>query len=334
MAQIEYTPFNIISARDPIIDLGDEILITGGLATSETGLVMSISYKLTGYTFQGYGANPALTDSRSSTDKSVTGINKSINKSDRIEFSQFINADTITIKENRETEIGHLYFAVGQTSDAETWTELKMRTSYNEDRRAGFELVYYLDGEEITAYHPVEEWEDVGDETELELQGTTLVFQTVEREGTDCIHTANFHYHLRNLSPDTSHIFRVKARGLNGEEFIDTNGAHILVWAQSMKEQEGWIGIIEAKDTFPVYPIKGLGIFGTLSDEVSFKYGDKITTEDGDILTDESGSQLTTENIQDLTRATILDGTETVPIIQDGDTVTVTTQEIADAGNS
>jgi ribosome-associated translation inhibitor RaiA len=331
VARIKYTPFSIISARDPAWDLGDRLRISGGIATNETGCIMATSYKLTGYTFQGYGGNPALTDSRSSTDKSVTGISKSTDKTDKIFFSQFINAAPITIEENREKEIGHLYFTVGQTVDVETWLELKLKATLSPERRAGLRIAYYLDGQEIMAYHPEEIWEDTGAETELYLVGTILHIGTSESTEHENTHTVNYHYHLRNISPDTPHIWRVKATGLEGTEFIDTNGAHILLWAQGMKEQEGWQGIIEAKDSFPLYPIKGLKIAGTLSETVTFKKGDKILTEDGDILAAEDGDSITTANIEDLPDAEELDGTEYVPIVQNGDTVKATTQDITES---
>lgn len=270
VAQIQFTPFAISSARDASFDLGDKITLTGGLLTSETGLIMCLSYKLRVCTFHGYGGNPALTDSRSSTDKSVTGVSKSNKEKDnKIEFLQYINAATKTITKNRTTEIGHLYFQVRQTADVEIWTELKMRTWLDSKRKGGIRLEYFLDGEEI-AYHPEEEWQDSGEEPDIYLEGATLIFDT-QADGEDeaHTHTANFHYHLRNVSPNTAHIFRVKATGLDGTEFIDTAGAHILLWAQGMKEQDAWEGIIDATDGFPLYPIRGLKIGGTISETVT-----------------------------------------------------------------
>lgn len=274
VAQIQYTPFAISSARDASFDLGDKIKLTGGLVTEETGCIMAASYKIRACTFYGYGGNPALTDSRSSTDKSVTAVSKATKDTgNKIQFIQFINAATHTINKNQTEEIGHLYFQVGQTSDVEIWTELKLRTWLSPERKAGIQLDYFLDGEEITAYHPVEEWHDEGFEPDIYLEEDVLVFDTETASDEAKTHTISFHYHLRNLSPNTLHIWRVKATGLEGIEFLDTGCAHILLWAQSMKEQEGWIGLIEAKDSFPIYPIKGMSILGDISEEVT------ITTE-------------------------------------------------------
>lgn len=275
VAEIQFSPFAVNSARDPIFDLGDIIYFTGGIAQEVTSCVMAFSYKVDTYSFEGYGDNPDLTDARSGTDKSVTALSKKQeDKVNEVEFVQYINAAPVSVAKGQQQDVGRMHFQVGKTSDVEFWVELKLQTTLNDASQAGFELTYYLDGEEITAYHPVHEITDIGAKPEFELVGETLKFRSVSAAGETRIQTLNFHFHLTNISPKTVHIWRVKITGREGVEFIDTGCARMVLWAQGMAEPGEWIGLIEAKDVFPLYPIKGMSLFGSMADAAT------VTTEE------------------------------------------------------
>ena len=330
---IRYTPFSVVSARDPIFDLGDLIVFTGGMANEETGCIMALSYKLDSYAFEGYGGNPELSSARSKTDKAVTGNKKSEEKNIPIDFGYYVNIAPLTIRKNQEVTIGQLNFGLSKDTDVETWVELKLETTQSDDRKKGIKLHYYLDGQEITAYNPVEEWEDLGIRTDFTLDNETLVFSSYPEEALDNYHTVNFQFHLVNITAAQMHTWKVTAESTNGVEIVDTECGHIVIWAEGLKSEKDWEGLFKANDTYPVYPIMGMPIFDTIEEVVNVTVSgeaDTIITEDGDNLTTEAGANITTANINDLPNASTLDGTEYIPIVQNGSTVKITTQDLAD----
>jgi len=269
--KIRYTPFYVNSARDPIFDLGDCIVFTGGMANGETGTIMSLDYKIDNYTFEGYGGNPELTDSRNRTDKSVTRQKKSSDdKTTKIKFVEAVNVSPITIREGEMQDVGFVRFGLEEDSDIETWVELKILTTFNEDAEAGILVTYFLDGEEITAYHPVEEWQDKGMIPDFELEDDMLVFSMSDttEDADPKTHTVNLQYHLTNISSASSHTWKVSVTGLGGVEVINTECSHVVLWSQGLKKDNEWIGLIQATDNIPVYPINGLSLFGEFTEDV------------------------------------------------------------------
>jgi len=302
IAKIQFTPFHVTSARDPIFDLGDKIIFTGGMAQGETCCIMSLDYKIDSFTFEGYGDNPALSDSRSATDKSVTGSKRSQKKDEKLKFAYYVNAGQINIHKNQETEIGHLRFGLGEDVDVETWVELKLKTdlsSVEALKQAGIAVKYYLDGQEV-AYQPVEEWQVKTGTSGLYLLNNVLHFSSQTASETEQVHTVNFNYHTPQLASAMSHIWRVAVVGLEGDMIIDTGDAHIVVWAQSLKGDSEWIGRIEARDEIPFYLFGTLDLFSELTEDVIIRglapvEIDDLITEDGDDLTTEDDDDLTTE---------------------------------------
>lgn len=302
IAKIQFTPFHVTSARDPIFDLGDKIIFTGGMAQGETCCIMSLDYKVDSFTFEGYGDNPALTDSRSATDKSVTGSKKSKTKEQKIKFAYYVNAGQIKIHKNQETEVGYIRFGLADDVECETWVELKIKTdpdSVASDEQSGIMLKYYLDGQ-LIAYQPIDQWQIKGGKCRIYLQNNVLHFTTQAAQATEHIHTVSYNYHTPQLASSMSHIWRVSVVGLNGEQTIETGDAHILIWAQSLKGDSEWIGRIEAEDTIPCYQFDTLELIGTITDAVSVTFegtisGMNIITENGDNIITEDGNRLTTE---------------------------------------
>ena len=298
VAKIKFMPFTVASARDPIFELGDEVLFTGRLSGTEHGCIMAATYKVDGCAFEGYGDNPALTYSRSSTDKSVTGVKKNKDKGLNINFVKFVNAGDIIIRKNQTTDIGIVNFGVLKATEVEARIEIKLKATPSTEGDSGILLTYYLDGEEITAYHPIQEWNDKGTSATLRLVGETLHFSSAV-EMRDYVHTVAHHYHLTNITETNAHTWRVTATGLNGTEIIETGDARIVLWAQGMIEEKGWIGRIDAADEIPVFEIATLELYGDYTDEAEISLqggtgGNYIVTENGDKIVTENGDYLIT----------------------------------------
>lgn len=296
LMQIRYTPSSISMLNDPCYELGDTIRYIGGIAGTESDLcVMRFDYTYgQKYTVTTFGENPSANGAKSRGEKS--GSSSSSDKPKlSINFAKFINADQITINEGVEVDIGKIDFAVVEDSEVEAWCELKLNVTSNSDGDAGILITYYYDGEEVTEYHPVEEWRD-GSAFDWSYDGYGLVF-TKTTGSTESEKTVNFHYHINAVEAGRAHIWKVTATGVNGVEVINTGDAHIVLWAQGMMSSEKFNGYISCVDEFPVYDFGVLDIFGTLSENVTVAASlpEKLITENGDYIVTESGDNIMTE---------------------------------------
>lgn len=295
---IQYSPFYVNSARDPIFDLGDRVVFEGGMAQGEEGCIMSLSYRLDNFCFEGYGDDPALTNSRSKTDKSVTGAKRSKSKEDKInvDFATFINADDITIGAGQEEEVGYIRFGVANTTDVESWIEIKLDATLI-DGKAGVMMTYYFDNEEIIEYHPVEEWR--GAAVTLDLDDTTMVYDSSPEGIATSTHTIGFHYHFMNVDPEREHTITYKLKSLDGEEYIDVGCVHATVWAEGLLNEDKFTGTIRATDEIPMYEFGTLELLDDIDEDVTVggivpPVTEYLVTEDGDYLVTEDGDRLIT----------------------------------------
>lgn len=325
--RLNWTPFETSLLSNLIYDLGDGVDCINGIAGDETlhCCIMSIDWTFKELTkFRGYGADPSLSSGKSKTDKALGGVKNSV-EGVRIEFTKYINSRTYTLTDEEQT-IADVRFALTSQNDVEIWDELKI----NAADTTKLTLFYYLDGELIDSYTPVDTWKSGG--VVLYVEGTTLCFESTS--GSEMSEkTVNYHYHLSDVTANIPHTWRVTAKAEpSGSVIIGTGDEHLVIWAPGMVGGDEWTGYIPAEDNVPFLPFDPLELFGTLSDSVVVEAndGDDLTTETGDRMTDEVGGYITTGNIEDLPDADPLDGTEYIPIVQDGATVKTTAQDIAD----
>lgn len=327
---IAWTPFETSLLSNLVYDLGDLVECQNGIAGGEplTCCIMSIDWTFKELTkFQGYGAEPSLSAGKSQTDKALNGVKNSV-EGERVQFTKFVNSTQYTLTDEEQT-IAELRFALTSTNDVETWDEIKFLASSS----AKLTLFYYLDGELVEVYNPVDTW--TGGGVRLWVEGTTLCFSHVSSSGM-VEKTENYHYHLNDVPGGTQHTWRITAKAEpSGSVIIDVGDEHVVLWAPGMVGEDQWNGFISAEDEIPFLLFDPLEIFGTLTDSATVTAIDPggdydLTTETGDNITTESGALITTGNIEDLPDADPLDGSEYIPIIQDDATVKTTAQDIAD----
>lgn len=326
---IQYTPATISMLGDPCYDLGDTIRYVGGLAGTQCDLcVMRFDYTYgQRYSITTFGENPKADGAKSRAEKSANA--SSSKDTDNIEFAKYVNAEDYLIG-NTETEIAKVRFALVNPREVETWTEVK----FNATSPAKITVRYYLDGQLIEAYTPEETWGDGG--ALLWVEDEVLHYKS-SNPGGSMLHTANFHYHLTGIDAGITHKWEVTITTDTGEIYIPIDGVHTVMWAPSMIGENQWKGFLEAKDEVPFLKFKPLDLLGDLADDADLQIsiGEmNIITESGDNLVTESGDDITTGNIEDLPDADPLDGSEYLAIVQNGETVKITTQDIADLDES
>lgn len=250
VSQIRYTPFYVNSARDPIFELGDEINFTGGISANSVGCVMSYSFSLTNYNFEGYGDNPALVNARSKTDKNIAGLLQSTVENE-VTYYNYANVEALTFGSEQEVEIARIAFNSAQLTTVKIMHEFIFDMLANLASDCSYELRYYLDNE-LLSYSPSER---VGG-----LQGisTGMSEFTITRD---------FFYILKEVEPNVRHTWRVTiiTHGVNSTT-IDVNHAHVTIEGQRLYGDNYFDGYLEAKDDITVIPYGYLGLV-SVSDE-------------------------------------------------------------------
>lgn len=278
VAQIQYTPFYVNSARDPIYDLGDEINFTGGISGNSTGCVMALGFTLTNYNFEGYGDDPALANARSKTDKNIAGIMQSTTENE-VTYYNFTNLEALTFGSEQEVEIANLSFTSAQQTTVKIMHEFIMDMIADLSSDCSYELRYYLDNE-LLSYSPSER---VGG-----IQGSST-------GTTEFTITRDLFYILKDVEPNVRHTWKVAIITHNiNSTTIDVEHAHVTLEGQRLYSDNYFDGYIEASDNLTVVPYGYLGLV-SVSDEAEVNLdidATPVTVSDNINLYDISNVQL------------------------------------------
>lgn len=264
VAEIQYTPFYMNSARDPIFDLGDEIPFTGGISGGCTGCVMAYTYSLDNYSFEGYGDNPALANGRSKTDKNIAGLMQSTVENE-VTYYNFTNLDAINIRPETETTIVSMAFTAAQTTTVKILHEFLFDMVKDLTIDGSYELHYYLDNE-LVAYKPRESLSGIVATTQVPVipdegeEPTTEPVQA-EIEPVDLSITRDFFYVIRNVVPNQRHSWVVKiiTHGITSTQ-IGIQNAHVVIEGQRLYGESYFDGFVEVKEDINRFAIFGIDV--------------------------------------------------------------------------
>ena len=257
VAEIQYTPFYVNSARDPIYDLGDEINFTGGISGNSTGCVMALGFTLTNYNFEGYGDDPALANARSKTDKDISGLIHSTTENE-VTFHNFANVMAQTFGSEQEVTIASLAFTSAQTTTVKIMHEFLMDMVADLASDCSYELRYYLDNE-LLSYSPYEQIKGI---------------QGVSTGTTELSIARDFFYIVKDVEPNQRHTWRVSiiTHGITSTT-IDVDHAHITLEGQRLYGETYFDGYIEISENISVIPYGYLAPVA-ITDEVTWWMSD------------------------------------------------------------
>ena len=274
IAQIRYTPFYCNSARDPIFDLGDEIPFTGGLSGDSTGCVMAFTYRQDGFTFEGYGDDPALTNAQTKQDKNISGLLKSTTENE-VTFYTYANGTDISIEPEVETTIAALQFTPAQTTTVKIMHEFIFDMLADLEQENGYEIRYYLD-DELLPYKPYESLSalkistDIPDEPEEEQEEepTTTTYDA-DIDPVELSITRDFYYIIKDVAPNERHTWQVKiiTHGIE-ETTIQRDHAHVTIEGQRLYSDKYFNGYIEVKEELEIIPLGNLELVA-ISDSIT-----------------------------------------------------------------
>lgn len=275
IADIEYTPYEVVSARDPIFDLGDEIQFSGGLSGGCTGCVMSYVYTATGYEFAGYGDDPALANGRSKVDKNISGL-LSKTDSNTVTYYFYENVTEIGVAEDTECTISNIRFAAKKETDVVVQCQFKIdTTSTAEDTRT---IVY----NDVEPDPPVEDAEnetvEVGyfDKNETPIiahvryyyDDILVAYEPIDTWTEEGYHLFSGFYYLHNVSIDREHTWRVTLELANGEGEIDVKDSHLLISGQGLVSEMSWDGKINVTEYVGTYDVKCINVIAITEEDV------------------------------------------------------------------
>lgn len=285
IAEIQYTPFYVNSARDPIFELGDEIEFIGGISGDCIGCIMAYSFNLDNFSFEGYGDNPALADGKSKTDKNIAGLMQSTVENE-VTYYNYVNLDAIEIEDEHETEIASLAFTAAQTTTVKILHEFIFDMVKNLGIDSGYELRYYLDGE-LVSYKPYESLSALVAKTDVPIvpQPAEEPYSEpveAEFEDSEISITRDFFYIIRNVAPNQRHTWKVciVTHGMESTT-IDVEHAHIVLEGQRLYGEEYFDGYINIAEEVNRLSIVGIGVVNT-SEDVDFDFENIALCEGSD----------------------------------------------------
>lgn len=253
ISTIQYTPFYMNSARDPVFDLGDTVEFSGGISGDCVGCVMAYSYSLDSFTFEGYGDDPALAGAKDKAEKSASTAKRSSNQNN-VTYYNFINLSDIVFGDEQEVSICRLNFTPEKETTVKILHEFIMNFELNLAVNNYYEIRYYYDGA-LLSYRPHESLSGItittGDEEPVESEINTVEL-TITRD---------FFYVLKNVEANVRHTWEVRilARGLIAGS-INTNNAHITVEGQKLYSEKYFDGFLEFEDELEFIPYGNMSL--------------------------------------------------------------------------
>lgn len=258
---VNYVPFDSDTIGDPALDLGDVIKFTGGHADeTKRSAITSIETKINGkQTIKCVGKNPRLAAAKSKTDKTIAGLESSMNEN-KLSIYTYVNALKIEAGAEK-TSIINIEFASGDETnaefhaevilevkskavsrkvDAETTIEIgeeskviSIPVNWTDDGKTLLKAYYMLDGKEVEQFHPSETW----------FSGK---------------HLLNLYYPIIEMKANELHTFEVLIELTNGTATIEPQNAMATISGQGLGAQERWDGRITVDEEIKMVELSGL----------------------------------------------------------------------------
>ena len=258
---VNYVPFDSDTIGDPALDLGDVIKFTGGHADeTKRSAITSIETKINGkQTIKCVGKNPRLAAAKSKTDKTIAGLESSMNEN-KLSIYTYVNALKIEAGAEK-TSIINIEFASGDETnaefhaevildvkskavsrkvDAETTVEIgeeskviSIPVNWTDDGKTLLKAYYVLDGKEVEQFHPSE-------------------------TGFSGKHLLNLYYPIIEMKANELHTFEVLIELTNGTATIEPQNAMATISGQGLGAQERWDGRITVDEEIKMVELSGL----------------------------------------------------------------------------
>lgn len=275
ISMIQYVPFDSETIGNPALDLGDIIQFRGGNADESQITCITSSQIIIGgkQTIKCVGKNPMLSQAKSKTDKTITGLLNQISEVE-VSFFSFTNATAFTLSET-EVKVIDIDFASGEATQAEfqgtVLVEAESEKNVIEETASGTIIVpisiqllkeklgleEVADDEEsldvsVEVNLPMQ-WEQEGKvilKARYVLNDTNIeLFYPTESFG-DGKHIIPLYYPIGNVLPNLLNNFSVYLSASGGTVSIEQGECIATISGQGLAAVAAeWDGKIEVEDT-------------------------------------------------------------------------------------
>ena len=167
---IYYVPFRVTAIGNPAYDLGDCIRFTDGLADGSLSCITKYAFTFNQrYEMSGSGADPNLASAKSKSDKDISGLLSSVNDT-AIQFYFFISVANVLVEDKRARMVIDLDYTAREGASVVFHGEIKHKITLTPEpeppegetptikipKEATIAVTYYVNGEEVTEYYPVD----------------------------------------------------------------------------------------------------------------------------------------------------------------------------------
>lgn len=255
---IDYVPFSTSLLHCPAYDLGDVIVFEGGIADdTKHSCIMYFEYNFQYYEAEGYGSDPALANVRSRVDKEVSGLMSKTDKNS-IQFYTFKNSDEYEVGDGLTKQIMYIRFSTMESKQVVFQGEVLVDADVTlEEVEAN--ILYYLDGAQITDYKPTETWSEDGK------------------------HIISLYYVI-DVEPNTLYRWQVFLNSVGGVLTIPVENARGTIWGQGLVASDKWDGYIDAEDRISAIPIDDSISLAPFTDEAELELVEWINIEAEDSI--------------------------------------------------
>lgn len=237
ISKIRYVPMDVSMLGNPAYDLGDVLVFSGGIADADK-ISCITKYDWTygrEYAVTGVGKNPALSSAKSKTDKDISGL-LAKTEGDAIHYYDYLNATDIHISDGESAQVINFRYVTTKVTHVDFHAEIKYRLSTTEiedeetdsygDTDGVIKVTYFLNGDEVTEYKPVETM----------LDGDHLL-------------------HLLFTWQSSANIigfFEVHLEMQGGSIDIEQQSVRAYIAGQGLAGDDAWDGTVRVEDEFPV----------------------------------------------------------------------------------
>lgn len=265
LAVIRYVPFDSDTIGNPVLDLGDVLVFSGGHADeNQLACVTGFQIKINGrHSLKCVGKNPRLAQAKSKNDKNISGLLNQI-EAGKIGIHTFTNASTHSVS-GTDTKIISIEFAAEEETHVQFFAIVLVDVMADEivqkGKAAGTVIVPVPSG----AGDATETVEDISIEVELPVSITAdgkatawvkyelndeeiLIHYPTETWGSGK-HVLPLYYPIEKLIPNFTNTFNVYLRMEGGTGQIETGGCIASISGQGMAAAAGWDGKFELQET-------------------------------------------------------------------------------------
>ena len=257
VSQIDYIPYEVVTIGNPALELGDVLVFTDGQADSEklhclTYMHLDINGR---QKLKGAGKNTQIANSKSRSDKNITGLLNQIESSTTVAQS-YINASEYVVLDALTKIIS---IDVVTAEDTFVQFHATILTEIEAESSAVVELLYELNGNTITGHQPM---------------------QTVMGGH----HVITLFFPFDELAANTVNEIRISMRVTGGSAKIARNGIVAAVYGHGIvvSGEAEWDGTINVSDYirvmsggFAAVPVVG-DVFSGMQVEQIYPSADRI----------------------------------------------------------